>query len=200
MTNVIYNINIPDGPNNPSVDQPKMKTNTNSLKTLIEVDHIGFGNNHGGYHNVIHQETQTNVNTIAGVNQLFSGVPGTLIVNGNPTAFIPNNGDTQLYSLTGMGGLQQLTGSSANFVWCSGVLFQWGTFVPLFSLDTITFPIPFPTNILNIQMTLQFTTAVIPTGNSVIINNVISPTITQFSYASTATGAGVLINWFAIGN
>ena len=29
--NFIYTNNIPDGPNNPSNDQPKMKVNTNSI-------------------------------------------------------------------------------------------------------------------------------------------------------------------------
>jgi len=73
MTNVIYNRNIPDGPNNPSQDQPKMKTNTNSLDDLISIDHIGFGNNQGGYHNVIHQPPQTlDPAVLAGIGQLYT--------------------------------------------------------------------------------------------------------------------------------
>jgi len=53
---VTYNLDIPDGPNNPSNDQPKMKTNTNSIQTLISVDHVGFNtsgsppNGVGGHH------------------------------------------------------------------------------------------------------------------------------------------------------
>lgn len=53
---VTYNLDIPDGPNNPSNDQPKMKTNTNSIQTLISVDHVGFNTNGsppngvGGHH------------------------------------------------------------------------------------------------------------------------------------------------------
>jgi hypothetical protein len=53
---VSYNLNIPDGPNNPSNDQPKMKTNTNAIQTLISVDHVGFNtdgtppNGVGGHH------------------------------------------------------------------------------------------------------------------------------------------------------
>lgn len=53
---VTYNLDIPDGPNNPSNDQPKMKTNTNAIQTLISVDHVGFNtdgsapNGVGGHH------------------------------------------------------------------------------------------------------------------------------------------------------
>lgn len=53
---VTYNLDIPDGPNNPSNDQPKMKTNTNAIQTLISVDHVGFNTNGsppngvGGHH------------------------------------------------------------------------------------------------------------------------------------------------------
>lgn len=42
---VTYNLDIPDGPNNPSNDQPKMKTNTNAIQTLVAVDHVGFNTN-----------------------------------------------------------------------------------------------------------------------------------------------------------
>jgi len=53
---VAYNLGIPDGPNNPSNDQPKMKTNTDAIQTLISVDHVGFNTNGsapngvGGHH------------------------------------------------------------------------------------------------------------------------------------------------------
>ncbi len=57
MTNFTYNPDIPDGPNNPSDDQPKMKINTNSTAGIINVDHIGFGQNNGGTHR---QVTLTN--------------------------------------------------------------------------------------------------------------------------------------------
>ena len=58
MTNVPYNTNIPFASNSPSQDQPRMQENTNSLKSLIEIDHVGFGNNQGGYHTVVHLTQQ----------------------------------------------------------------------------------------------------------------------------------------------
>lgn len=48
-----YFLNIPDGPNNPSNDQPRMQTNTNSIDSIIAVDHYTFeqGNlNRDGWH------------------------------------------------------------------------------------------------------------------------------------------------------
>ncbi len=53
---VNYNLDIPDGPNNPSNDQPKMKINTNAVQQILEVDHVGFNTNGsapngvGGHH------------------------------------------------------------------------------------------------------------------------------------------------------
>ena len=48
---VNYNLNIPDAPNNPSTDQPKMKTNTNAVDTILAVDHVFFNTTNGGFHN-----------------------------------------------------------------------------------------------------------------------------------------------------
>src|SRR5580700_2776789 len=101
-------------PDGSSLGQTKstIRNNLDGTFDTVAVDHV---NNNGpnmqpaGYHTIIHEVTQTNVSTVAGVNQIFSGVPGTLVVNSVTTKAIPNNGDTQLYSLTGAGVLAQLT-------------------------------------------------------------------------------------------
>jgi len=54
---VAYNNDIPDQPNNPSVDAPKMKINTNAVDTILAVDHISFNANNGGTHKQITHET-----------------------------------------------------------------------------------------------------------------------------------------------
>lgn len=43
MGTIPYNLDIPDGPNDPSVDEPKMKENTNSINQIIGKDHFSFG-------------------------------------------------------------------------------------------------------------------------------------------------------------
>ena len=50
MTNFTAVQDIPDAPNNPSSDQPNMKTNTNSMISIWDVDHIGFNVSNGGTH------------------------------------------------------------------------------------------------------------------------------------------------------
>ncbi len=45
-----YNNNIPDAPNDPSADQPKMRTNTNSTDAIIAIDHYTFADAPAGQH------------------------------------------------------------------------------------------------------------------------------------------------------
>ena len=47
---ITYTRDIPDAPNNPSVDQGPMKTNTNSIDTLVAVDHYTFADIPSGTH------------------------------------------------------------------------------------------------------------------------------------------------------
>ena len=47
---IAYTKNIPDAPNNPSADQPAMKVNTNSIDTIIAVDHYTFADASSGTH------------------------------------------------------------------------------------------------------------------------------------------------------
>jgi hypothetical protein len=47
---ITYTRDIPDAPNNPSVDQGPMKTNTNSIDTIIAVDHYTFADVPSGTH------------------------------------------------------------------------------------------------------------------------------------------------------
>lgn len=49
-----YNTNIPDAPNDPSADQPKMQTNTNSIDTIIGIDHYSFADSPSGFHKQVH--------------------------------------------------------------------------------------------------------------------------------------------------
>ncbi len=48
-----YNFGIPDGPNDPADDQPRMKTNFQSISDLIDVDHVGFNVATAGQHDQI---------------------------------------------------------------------------------------------------------------------------------------------------
>jgi hypothetical protein len=138
-----------------------IRNNLDGTFQTLAVDHINNngqpGSQPAGYHTVIHQVTQTNVSTVTGYNQIFSGVPGTLVVNGVTTKAIPSNGDQQLYSLTGGGVLSQLTGFSANtkgYVWAGGILIQWGADMATNSGNPVSYAIPFPTAVFAVTCTV----------------------------------------------
>lgn len=66
MPTITYNLDIPFEDNNPSDDQPDMKTNTNAVDEWVAVDHIGFNDNYnlGGIHNVARFPDQSQVGTV----------------------------------------------------------------------------------------------------------------------------------------
>lgn len=99
MPNFNYIFDIPFASHNPSSDQPDMLTNNNSNKLIWEVDHHGFGDNLGGYHNVIHQDPQIagDPAKIAGIGQTYVKTVGS---------------DVQLFYESGLGVVTQLSNSS----------------------------------------------------------------------------------------
>lgn len=91
-----FNTGVPNAPNNPSVDQPDMQTNNVSTAGLVAVDHIGFGVNNGGYHNVAHWNDQLTIDPakIPGVGQSYTRTVA---------------GDQQLIYQSGNGVINQIT-------------------------------------------------------------------------------------------
>ncbi len=145
-------------PDGSSLGQTKstIRNNLDGTFQTLAVDHVNNngqpGGNPAGYHTLIHQVRQSNVSTASGYNQVFSGTPGTLIVNGVTTPFIPANGDDQLYSLNSAGVLSQLTGrlSSGNgYAWIGGILLQWGTFSMGSNIHSqgVSYPVAFPNTV-----------------------------------------------------
>ena len=206
MTQFDYTQNIPNEPNNPSADVQPMKVNTNSTAGIIAVDHIGFGVPDGGYHTVIHQKPFNNVTwnpaAPSGTPAPIAGVQQTFAMN-----YLPDTAgatlDTQLFTLTGNNSLSQLCGHNAaseGYVWCSGILLQWGTvnFPP--TSGTVTFKnraagcIPFPNNCYIVQATLTGTSS---TTNTV---SIISISKTSFTWNFTGTTSYTGFYWFAVGN
>lgn len=118
MPGITYNLNIPLATNNPSVDQPNMKINTNAIDTLLQVDHISFNTTNGGQHQqVTLPNTQVSdpsptgvgseiyTKTLAGIAQLFFA---------NSASVTQLTGGPQTLSTTGYTTLP------------GGLLLQWG--------------------------------------------------------------------------
>ncbi len=81
MSSFTYNLNIPNGPNNPSADQPLMQTNTNSINSIISVDHFPFQSTgqQDGYHKQVSLVNQAAPGVPANANGvLFSNIANTL--------------------------------------------------------------------------------------------------------------------------
>ncbi len=76
-----YNLNIPDGPNDPSADQPLMKENTNSIDTWTNVDHIKFAAGAGNTAGTHKQVTFNNKNAAGAVTD-----PTSILYTGDGTA------------------------------------------------------------------------------------------------------------------
>jgi len=194
-------------PDGSSLGQTKstLRNNLDGTFDTIGIDHVNNngqpGSQPAGYHTVVHQVSQTSVSTVSGYNQIFSGVPGTLVVNSITTAAIPSGGDTQLYSLSGAGVLSQLTGSSRTtngYVWVGGLLFQWGFVMNPGSSGTVSFNSPnvnFPNNCFNVQLTLRRDGS--SSAASIYVNGLQGTS--SFNYAGDTAGSTGLF-WTAIGN
>jgi hypothetical protein len=202
-------------PDGASLGQTKatIRNNLDGTFQTLGIDHVNNngqpGSQPAGYHTVIHEVSQASVSTVSSYNQVFAGVPGTLIVNGVTTPTIPSGGDTQLYSLSAMGKLSQLTGASAmtnGFVWSGGILFQWGQVVTTLgpgTTGTVTFPVAFPNNCFAVQTTPGFASGNPPTNNNPCTIAYSTPisSKTAFSWECfTVSNKYTNFYWFAIGN
>lgn len=205
MTIPTYTVGYP--PDGASLGQTKstIRNNMDGTFQTLAIDHINNNGSPGsqpaGYHTIIHEVPQTSVTTVTGYNQVFSGVPGTLVVNGTTTPSVPANSDQQLYSLTGAGILSQLTGYATNvtstastggYQWIGGVLIQWAEVTPTASPQTFTFPIAFPKALFSIV------TGVNSTQVSSANTSVNSANTTNFQLYTTKTNAANF--YIAIGN
>ena len=196
-----YTPNVPPDGSSLGSTKADIRDNLDGTFQTLGIDHINNngepGTNPAGYHNIIHQVLKTSVTAIPNINQVFSGIPGILTYTNGSGTFtspaIPSGGDTQLYSLTGNGGFSQLTGNFAannGYVWCAGILIQWG----LDNVGSISFTPNFPTNCFVVQAT--------PFGSPLLnpLNWVYGITAKgKTGFTISATGM-TKVYWIAIGN
>lgn len=168
--------NIPNAPNDPEDDQPLMLQNNVATNGIIAVDHVGFNAGNGGYHTIIHQGPNTR--TRSGVGAVTANFPAAIPGIGQvfTALYTPDttvtSTDTELFSLTGLNDLSQITGfvtkgadGQDGYQWIGGALIQWGTVAfagaSAHEIGTVIFKdrlnklIPFPNNIYMVNATLQ---------------------------------------------
>ncbi len=198
MTFFPYINNTPPSGEDPSVSQPDLLTNTQSNDLIWQVDHHGFEDNDGGYHTIIHQkQTPGNVDPapIIGVNQIYVKTI---------------SGDTQLFSMTGGGGISQLTGNNSSnngFQWLGGILLQWGRITGvgtgISSSDVLfaTNNINFPNNLFTLDATPLYL-AGDPSSTSSQVTVWVKPIDkTKFRYTINSNSVSTSgFTWIAIGN
>jgi len=218
--NLNYTTGIPNAPNNPSSDQPLMQTNTTSIDTWVQQDHIGFNTNNGGYHSTIHAQQQGTWDPVArtgapasvtGFQEIFS-----LLYTPNTTGGAQ---DTQLFTQTGNGGVSQLSGNLApganlsdGWVWVGGLLVQWGYEDIDFSAggsitgsvtfkDRVTGAIPFPKYCYGVWTNLLVTFSSLPSssGSVNIRQSSLSNTGFHYQFISNSHDYTLGFTWVAIG-
>ena len=185
-----YNLNIPAANNNPSADQPNMRTNTNSINSILNVDHFTFSAGNAGRHK---QVTLTNEAAPG-----FTGGNGALYANldtGNSWPFWQN----ALGSFRIMG---PQVASPTGYTWLGGILFQWGQITSTSSSFVAqAYPIPFPTATFTI-LCQPYGSGTPPNGNGNIeIRKSTFSNLNQFQWCYvTNSGEYTGFFWVAIGN
>jgi hypothetical protein len=185
--------------------KPVIRGNLDGTFQTLGIDHQDQNEANPGYHNLIHEITQTVVNTLTGFNQIFSGIPGTLNVNSKITPTIPPNGDTQLYSLSSMGGLSQLTGSNyfneyiggevqSGYFWAGGILVQFGHALSTAPSTPVSFPVTFPTTVFTVVGTRGQTASSDTSWGVSSLDNA------GFNFNANSASTGAVLYWIALGN
>lgn len=217
MSFLDYNPNIPGSQNNPSDDQPKMRTNTNSIRDWVLIDHFGFKdpNSYGGLHKQTRIINQLNIP--AGLNAQMGTIytklaTSTGVLTESNIFFTPGTTGNE-YQLTrpitaSFALFGNLTANynlaGANFFggWTflpGGLLYQYGR-VDLAPVHAEATVVPFPVTFSDVSTIVTSVTS-IANNSSISQGGSQATTVTATSFrAVVSTSAGVLgFYWTAIG-
>ncbi len=221
--NLNYFTNIPFAANDPSVDQPDMQTNTNSIDSWVNIDHYGFRDvsNLGGLHTQVTMPVlpviPIRLLTTSGI--LYTkNVPVALAQSANTLFYTPGT-STKEYQLTrtissntefnrfATNNINQNTGpGSGRSGWTflpGGMLLQYGTYTGPFGAGTFgPFTVNFAINFLNApySITLALTKAS-PASSAVSTIDIVDGTVGISSFDILIVNASIdqSFSWMAIG-
>ncbi len=214
MPNFVYTTDIPDGPHNPSADQPPMKINTNSINSLISVDHYSFNDNLGGLHKQVQMPVKLAIPAGLLANE---GTLYTKTVNARSELFYTPDVTAKEFQLTRSiianyalfatntvypqappvpsesGGLTFLPG---------GILLEYGSHIQASitpSLGTTKFPVAFTSTPFVVLVTPICKAGGTSESHTVsVVNGSISSSSFQWNW-DTTTSSYVGFSWIAIG-
>lgn len=172
-----YTRDIPDGPHNPSSDQPPMKVNTNAIDDILAVDHVSFNAANGGIHKQVNMANEASPTRLADLvlysRSLGVGRPNVLWAK-NSTADLPlfNN------AVFGANGYTSTYGN---------ITFQWGRVNQAFSSGSTTGTTNFPVAFSNM--------VVVVTANPLVTFGSLPSSAASVNIRATSLGNTVSFDW-----
>lgn len=212
-----YELNIPDGPHNPSNDQPLMELNNNIIPDLIAVDHMTFNVNNGGQHKAVHFNQDASyvpvpldypITTPLLVTATDLGA-GNNLPGSRPQLFYYSGDASESaaqYAITDSGGLFNPIGPFGSTIVTCGFIYKWGVkaFAPIATHQTgsINFSsagAAFPTNCFNVIVSLIANNAgTLGQGTISVLNG---PSKTAFTWVFNGVPTDYSgFYWWAVGN
>lgn len=212
-----YNVNIPFATNDPSVDQPDMLENTNTINTFVEQDHLGFndqfnGNaNSGGWHTDIHlinQGTGFVPTRITEVGQLFSKLVTMNGITSMALFFQSDTGVGASNSLTQITAPKNTVASSSGYTFLpGGIILNWGSVTGIapvqHAFGSENFFFPYPNNVFQILVTPISISQSVTTQATISVCSSPATTLTAFGWNYVKGSPGTdyrAFSWIAIGN
>jgi len=197
MTSFTYTSNVPDGPNDPSEDQPIMEVNNNSAEDIWDVDHVGFNLNFGGTHNVVRLNQLSVAPTLQAASQsaLFQRN-----VKGATELFYRYGNSTQnVYQVTDYGPTVAVNGESNMF---GPVRVKWGQITPIMPATKIANgqQVNFINNFATAVYSVIITGETSSTDDKTINVTSGSVSLSGFTVITSGTSSFTKLYWVAIGS
>lgn len=185
---ISYNLGIPNAPNNPSTDQPNMKTNNDNIALYVAVDHVAFGSPGSGQHSQV-TFFQDNVPSLPTPNDPSGNKKGILFTNTVGAGTV-----NQLFYYAGtaaQSSTQYVASANGSTFLLGGIILKWGSAgtigIPL------SFPVAFPNNCFVVQV---IGTSALYTGGFVVT----AVSSTAFTVQRTSGVGSTGYYYLAIGN
>lgn len=183
-----YNTNVPNGPNDPQDDQPEMLTNTQSINTWTNVDHVGYNVINAGIHKQVRMRNQGAPGLGDGQGVLYAG-----LINGNSWPIWQNSvGSFPLMSFPPQ------VAANGYTILAGGIVLEWGsiTGANIANGQAVAFPLTFPTSVFSITIGPQSNS----TNDKTISITTGSVTTSGFTVITSGSSLFQRLYWMAIGN